>query len=189
MILIFMVLDPFGNIPLFSSVLNTVPAEKRQRVVIRELLIALMILVVFLFSGPFFMKAMQISSDSLRVAGGVILLMIAIKMVFGETEQMFKGNPDGEPFIVPLAVPCIAGPSAAATVLILVGKEPSRWPEWLLALCVAWLANSLVLVLATRFAAMIGKRVLIAVERLMGLVLAAVSAEMLLQGLHMVLEN
>lgn len=188
-ILLFMVLDPFGNIPFFLSVLEAVPKERRRKVVIRELLIALLILLAFLFVGPHFLRLLQISASSLRIAGGVILFLIAVKMIFGATEQIFKGTPEGEPLIVPLAVPLVAGPSATATILVLMGQEPGRWPEWLLALFLAWMCNACILLVSTKLADLMGKRGLYAIERLMGLILTAVSVEMLLQGIRTVFEN
>jgi multiple antibiotic resistance protein len=188
-ILLFMVLDPFGNIPFFLSVLEVVPRERRRKVVMRELLIALIILIAFLFVGPHFLKLLRISAPALRIAGGVILFLIAIRMIFGATEQMFKGTPGGEPLIVPLAVPLVAGPSAAATVLVLMGQEPDRWPEWLLALILAWIFNAGILLLSTKLADLMGRRGLYAIERLMGLILTAISVEMLLHGFRTVFKN
>ncbi len=183
-ILLFVVIDPFGNIPLFLSVLDAVPAERRRKVVARELSIALLVLVAFLFAGPSLLAALQITQPSLRIGGGIILLLIAIKMVFGGTGQMFKEMPEGEPMIVPLAVPSIAGPSAIATVLLLAGQEPGRWPAWLLAIFLAWLATAAILLSATTLASLLGKRGLCAIERLMGLLLTAVAVEMFLDGVH-----
>lgn len=183
-ILLFVVMDPFGNMPLFLSVLDAVPVERRRKVVARELSIALLILVAFLFAGPRFLAALQISQPSLRIAGGIILILIAIKMVFGETGQMFKETPEGEPLIVPLAVPYVAGPSAIATVLLLAGQEPGRWPAWLLAIFLAWTANAAILLSSTKLASLLGSRGLCAVERLMGLILTAVSVEMFLGGVR-----
>lgn len=186
-ILLFMVMDPFGNIPLFLSALNQAPTERHKRIVARESFIALVLLVGILFAGPFFLRAMQISDVALRFAGGLILLLIAIKMVFGRAGQMFEGTPDGEPLIVPLAVPYIAGPTTTAMILVLVGQEPGRWPEWLLSLFLAWLASTVILLSSTRLAILMGARVMCAVERLMGLILTAISAEMFLRGIHDVL--
>ncbi len=183
-ILLFMVMDPFGNIPFFLSVLKTVPKERRKRVITRELLIALLILMVFLFLGPYFLGVLRISESSLRIAGGIVLFLIAIKMIFGGTQEMFKGTPEGEPLIVPLAVPAIAGPSTVATILLLVAQEPSRWPEWLLSLCLAWLSTALILLSSTELARLLGERGLTAIERLMGLILTAISVEMFLQGIR-----
>jgi multiple antibiotic resistance protein len=183
-ILLFLVMDPFGNIPFFLSVLKTIPKERRKRVIIRELLIALLVLMGFLFVGPYFLRVMQISEPSLRIAGGLVLFLIAIKMIFGGTQEMFKGTPEGEPLIVPLAVPAIAGPSTVATILLLVGQEPSRWPEWLLSLCLAWLSAAVILLSSTELARFLGERVLTAIERLMGLILTAISVEMFLLGIR-----
>ncbi len=184
-ILLFIVMDPFGNMPLFLSVLKTVPEERQQRIIIRELLIVLVVLMVFLFVGPHFLKMLQISQPSLHIAGGIVLFLIAIKMVFGQTEEILKYAPEGEPLIVPLAIPAIAGPSAAATVLLLVGQAPSRWPEWLLSLFLAWLGTAIILSFSTKIAHLLKERGLSAVERLMGLILTAVSVEMFLQGVRL----
>ena len=188
-ILLFVVMDPFGNMPLFVSVLETLPPERRKRVLARELMIALVLLVACLFVGPYFLSMLHISAPSLGIAGGIILFLIAIKMVFGGTDQMFKDVPDGEPLIVPLAVPCVAGPSATATILLLVGQEPDRWPEWLLAIILAWAVGAFFLSFSTKIAAVLGKRVLCAIERLMGLMLTAISIEMLLNGICTVFER
>lgn len=183
-ILLFMVMDPFGNTPFFLSVLKTLPKERQKRVIIRELLIALVILTAFLFAGPYFLRVLQISEPSLRMAGGLILFLIALKMIFGGTQEMFKGTPEGEPLIVPLAVPAIAGPSTIATILLLVGQEPGRWPEWLLSLGLAWFTGALILLSSIELARFLGERVLMAIERLMGLILTAISVEMFLKGIR-----
>ena len=188
-ILLFLVMDPFGNIPFFLSVLKTVPREKRKRVIARELLIALIILTVFLFLGPYFLKVLRISESSLRMAGGLVLFLIALKMIFGGTQELFKGTPEGEPLIVPLAVPAIAGPSTVATILLLVGQEPSRWPEWLLSVGLAWLSTAVILLSSTELARLFGERGLTAIERLMGLILTAISVEMFLQGIRTFLRS
>ena len=188
-ILLFVVMDAFGNMPLFVTVLETVPEERRKKVLIRELLIALVILAASIFLGPLLLSALHISAPSLGIAGGIILFLIAIKMVFGGTEQMFKGTLEGEPLVVPLAVPYVAGPSATATLLILVGQEPGRWADWLLALILAWSASAFILMFSMKLSALLGKRVLCAIERLMGLMLTAISIEMLLKGICTVFEH
>lgn len=183
-ILLFVVMDAFGNLPLFVSALDAVPEKRRQRVIARELLFAFIILVFFLFVGPYIVAALQLSYSSLRIAGGIILFLIAVKMVFGGAQKLFTDTPAGEPFIVPLAVPYVAGPSAIATVLLLVGQYPTRWPEWLLAITLASLANAAILLAAPRLIPLLGTRGLFAMERLMGLLLTAVAVEMLLGGIR-----
>lgn len=186
-ILLFLVMDAFGNMPLFASALESVPVARRVKVVSRELLIALAVLMVFLLMGARLLEMLQISNESLRIAGGLILFLISIKMVFGGGNTMFSDTPAGEPFIVPLAIPYVAGPSAIATVLLLAGQYPARTSEWLLALLVASAANAVVLILSTKLMHLLGTRVLCAMEKLMGLLLTAVAVEMFVGGIRSVL--
>jgi len=188
-ILLFLVMDPFGNVPFFLCVLKEVPIEKRQKVIARELLIALLVLFMFLLVGPYLLKFLQISESSLRIAGGIILFLIAIKMIFGQMGELLHDIPDGEPFIVPLAIPSIAGPSAIATVLLLVGQEPDRSLEWALSLFLAWASSAVILLFSSKLLNILGDKGLSAVERLMGLVLTTVSVEMLLQGFRLFFNN
>jgi len=182
-------MDPFGNVPFFLCVLKEVPIEKRQKVIARELLIALLVLFMFLLVGPYLLKFLQISESSLRIAGGIILFLIAIKMIFGQMGELLHDIPDGEPFIVPLAIPSIAGPSAIATVLLLVGQEPDRSLEWALSLFLAWASSAVILLFSSKLLNILGDKGLSAVERLMGLVLTTVSVEMLLQGFRLFFNN
>ena len=180
-ILLVLVIDPFGNIPFFLSALRTVEPSRHTRVVVRELLIALGVLVLFLFAGPGIMRALGISDPSLTVGGGVILFLIALRMVLPSAPQP-EAVPPGEPFIVPLAVPYVAGPSALAAVLFITSREPARRWEWLAALVLAWAVSSLIIALASRLRHVLGDRGLIAMERLMGMVLVAVAVQMLMTG-------
>ena len=186
-ILLFLVMDPYGNIPTFLCVLKNVPVQRRQKAIIRELLIALIVLIFFLLLGSHLLKALQISEASLRIAGGIILFLIAIKMIFGSPEDMFSETLEEEPLIVPLAIPCIAGPSAIAIVILLMGQEPNRWPEWMLSLISAWIVTSVILLLSTKIDRILGKRGLSALQHMMGLILTAISVEMLVQGIRTVL--
>ena len=182
-ILLFLVMDPFGNAPIFVYILHGVPEERRQKVMLRELIIALIVIVLFLFSGHYLLEALHISEPALRIAGGIILFLIALKMVFGSPEDIFRGWGDEEPLVVPLAIPCIAGPSAIATVMLLMAQEADRWLEWFFALVSAWLATSVILLLSAKFDRILGKRGLSALQHLMGLILTALAVEMFLQGL------
>ncbi|MBC7918622.1 MAG: MarC family protein [Rhodoferax sp.] len=180
-ILLILITDPIGNIPIFANALKQVAPERRAKVILREILIAFALLLTFLFVGESFLEVMNLSELSLQIGGGVILFLIALRMVFppphGTEPEMV-----GEPLIVPLAVPAVAGPSALATVLLLVSQQPEKRLEWIGALCVTMLVSAVVLVSAERIQRIIGDRLVLAMERLMGLVLVAVSIEMMLGG-------
>ncbi len=182
-ILLILITDPVGNIPIFANALKNVAVQRRPWVILREVLIAFVLLLTFMFVGDGFLRVMNLSELSLQIGGGVILFLIALRMIFpppkSETDEM-----PGEPLIVPLAVPAIAGPSALATVLLLVSQAPERRLEWVAALCVTMAVSAVVLVLAERIQRIAGDRFVVALERLMGLVLVAVSIEMMLRGIR-----
>lgn len=182
-LLLFLVMDPLGNIPFFLAALKNVDPRRQRWVVIRELLIALAVLVVFLFAGRYLLDLLQISEPALTIAGGVILFLIALRMIFPSPDKSLREEIEGEPFIVPLAIPYVAGPSALATELLLMSQEPSRWPEWLLALLLAWLATSIIIFSSSGLRRYMGDKGLIAVERLMGMVLITVAIQMLMTGI------
>ncbi len=181
-ILLVLVMDPFGNMPLVISVLKNVAAPMRTRVVLRECAIAYAVLLAFMFGGDKFMHLLRLSDNALAIAGGLILFLIALRMVFPHAEGIFGDSGDTGTFIVPLAIPAIAGPSALATVLLLVSREPQRVLDWVAALSLAMLVSTVVMVSAQRISGWIGRRGVIAIERLMGLVLTAIAVEMLLAG-------
>jgi multiple antibiotic resistance protein len=183
-VLLFLVMDPFGNVPVFLAALSPVAPERRRLVIARELLIALGVLVVFLFAGPALLDGLGISEPALSIAGGIILFLIALRMIFPPSpQQVMAEDLDGEPFIVPLAIPFVAGPSAMASVMLLVSGDPARRPVWLAALVLAWAATALILLLANRLSRFLGRRGLVAMERLMGMVLTALAVEMFVRGL------
>lgn len=181
-ILLLLITDPLGNIPIFANALRGVPMARRPRVILREVLIAFVLLLAFMFLGDGFLRVMNLSQLSLQLAGAVVLFLIALRMVFPPPESAEEESAT-EPLIVPLAVPALAGPSALATVLLLVSQAPERRWEWVAALSVTMAVCALVLVLAERIQRWVGPRVLQAFERLMGLILVAVAVEMLLRGL------
>mgnify|MGYP000063651882 FL=1 len=181
--LLFLVLDPLGNIPIFLSVLEDVAPERRTRVLLRELVLALLVLLAFLFFGQYLLGFLQLSEHAIRIAGGIILFLIALKMVFPMQRSAHAAEElQGEPLLVPLAVPMVAGPSAMAVVMLLATNSPDRMTEWVLALMAAWLLSSLILVSATGLKRFLGRRGLIAMERLMGMLLIALAVQMLLEG-------
>lgn len=182
-VLLFLVADPIGNIPIFISALRDVPAARRQRVILRECFIAFSVLAAFVFTGRGVLDLIGLSDVSLQIGGAVVLMLVALRMVFPTPEGVF-GQPTGsDPFIVPLAVPALAGPSALATVLLFVAESPGRKWEWIAAIAVVMSASALVLAFAERIQTLVGERVTLAFERLMGMVLAAIAVELLLRGI------
>lgn len=182
--LLFLVLDPLGNIPLFMVILKSTPPERRGRVIVRELCIALAVLVVVLFSGHFFLALLDISQPALRIAGGLVLLIIALMMIFSDPERMVPPAQRGEPLVVPLAIPLIAGPSTMSTLMLLMAQEPSRWSEWLCALVAAWLVAGVLLVSSGSLSRLLGARGLSAMQSLMGMVLTTVAVNMFIHGIR-----
>lgn len=180
-ILLILIIDPFGNIPVFANALKHTDPDKRYRVILREHAIAFGILLVFMFAGESFLKILGLSNGSLQLAGGVILFLIAIRMIFPppavtETDIV-------EPFVVPLAIPMIAGPSALATVLLLASQQPDQLYSWIGALSTAIATSATILVAADKVQDRLGDRFLVAMEKLMGLILVAISVEMLVRGI------
>lgn len=182
-LLLLLVIDPLGNVPFFLSALKPVDPHRRLRVVVREMLIALVVLVIFLFLGRHVLSLLRISQPALTAAGGVILLVIALRMIFPTAATSLEEDVKGEPFIVPLAIPYVAGPSALATELLIMSREPTRWPTWLAALGIAWVCTAIVLLSASALSRYLGEKVLIAMERLMGMILVTVAVEMLMGGI------
>jgi multiple antibiotic resistance protein len=183
-LLLFLVMDPVGNIPPFLAVLKNVDPRRHKRIIIRELSIALAVLMFFLFFGPFVLRLLQIKGPALSIAGGIILFMIAIKMVFPVSEGTHTPKENEEPFIVPLAIPLVAGPSAIATVLLLMTDQPQKWPEWVAALILAWVASGVILLASSKLSDVLGQKGLTALERLMGMILTTVAVQMFISGLQ-----
>jgi multiple antibiotic resistance protein len=183
-VLLFLVMDPLGNVPFFLAALRDVDAARQGRVVARELLIAYGVMVVFLFAGRPLLDLLHISEPALTIAGGVILFLIALRMVFPSPDRPLHEGVNGEPFIVPLAIPYVAGPSVLATELLLMSREPGRWASWLAGLTVAWAVTAVILLAASRLRSLLGPRGLIASERLMGMLLVAIAVQMFLSGVE-----
>ena len=183
-VVLFLVLDPLGNIPLFMTVLGTIDERRRLKVILRESLIAFLSLFIFLCFGRSLLQIMQLSETSVGIAGGIILFLIAVRMLFPTDEGVFGGFPEGEPFIVPLAIPLICGPSAIATVILFSSRYPDSLLKWIVALTVTIAISTVVLMLGASITRTLGNRGVIALERLSGLILTTVAVEMFLNGLR-----
>jgi multiple antibiotic resistance protein len=182
-VLLFLIMDPLGNIPLFLGLLRPLTPERRRIVLARELIIALAILLVVLFAGHWVLAGLHLRQESISIAGGIVLFLIGVKMIFPPAEGMFGEIPDGEPLIVPMAVPLIAGPSTMAALLLLANQNPERTIDWSIALIAAWLVTAAILFSATWLYRFLGIRALTALERLMGMLLVALSVQMVLDGI------
>ncbi|MCW8109249.1 YhgN family NAAT transporter [Alteromonas ponticola] len=181
-VMLFLIMDPLGNLPVFMSVLKTIEPKRQRFILVRELLIALAILFIFLFSGQALLDFLNVRQETVSIAGGIILFLIAIKMIFPTTGNA-TGLPVGEePFIVPLAIPMIAGPSTMAALILLANQNPDRMLDWTFALGAAWLVSAIILLFSGLFHKLLGERGLTAMERLMGMILVMIAIQMLLDG-------
>lgn len=187
LILLILIVDPFGNIPIFVNTLKTICPERRWKVILREHVIAFGILLAFMLVGEHFLAALGLSIPSLQIAGAVVLFLISIRMIFPPQDNGDDISTSQEPLIVPLAIPLIAGPSALATVMLLVSQQPAQLLSWIGALAVAILVSCTILVAADRFQKVLGTRFTVAMEKLMGLILVALSVEMLIRGVRALL--
>ena len=178
------VMDPIGNVPVFLAILKDVDPARRQRVLARELLIALLVLMIFLWCGSALLELLGLRQESISIAGAIILFLIALRMIFPSPHGIMGELPSGEPFIVPLAIPMVAGPSALAVSMLLVSSNPGRMLDWTLALVGAWAAAALMLMSAPLLLRALGNRGLIAMERLMGMILVIISVQMFFQGVQ-----
>ncbi|MDA8129910.1 MAG: NAAT family transporter [Elusimicrobia bacterium] len=179
-----LVMDPLGNIPMFMSALKGVNEERRRAVILRELFIALGIMVFFLLFGKYIVSALALDLTAMAVAGGIVLFLIALQMIFPTHHSSFAEGPEGEPFIVPLAIPLVAGPSTLTTVLLFSLQDPGKVPMWLGVVGAAWLINAVILAgLSGRLSRLLGQRGLLAMEKLMGMILVTISVQMVMTGI------
>jgi multiple antibiotic resistance protein len=183
---LFLIMDPLGNIPIFLSILKDVSPERRRQILLREVLIAYVVLLVFLFLGQYILQVLHLEQETISIAGGIVLFLIALRMIFPSHGGFAADTPEGEPFIVPLAIPLIAGPSTLAMLMLLQRSESgaSPWELWV-AVTIAWALTAAILLAAPFFYRVLHQRGLIAMERLMGMLLVMISVQMLMNGLRM----
>lgn len=178
---LFLIMDPLGNVPLFLSALKDVKPERRWKVLVREVLFAYVFLLAFLFLGRYLLRLLGLQQETISIAGGIILFLIALRMIF-PPETVGQGDKlQGEPFIVPLAIPLVAGPSTLAALLLLQ-SGPNTTIELLLALTIAWILTAVILLSSTLLNRLLRQRGLMAMERLMGMLLVMVAVQMFMNG-------
>jgi len=181
-ITLLLIMDPLGNIPPFMSALKKVEAERRRKVLVREILIAYVVLLTFLFAGKYILRLLSLQQETISIAGGIVLFLIALRMVFPREEPEQRDRLRGEPFIVPLAIPFIAGPSTLASLLLLQQSSPNNTLQLFLALTLAWSATAVILLSSTILYRVLKERGLIAIERLMGMLLVMLAVQMFING-------
>lgn len=176
----FLIMDPLGNIPIFMSVMKDVAPDRKLKVTFRELIIAYFVLLIYLFFGRYLLDILNLTNEAISISGGIILFLIAIRMIFPRPEGMFGNSLEGEPLIVPLAIPAVAGPSIMAVLMLM----STTTPVLMLFFCVsiAWLISSVILLAATPLNRFLGERGLTAVERLMGMLLVMMAVQMMLNA-------
>jgi multiple antibiotic resistance protein len=177
-----LVMDPLGNVPIFLAVLKDVEGRRRYWVIFRELLIALGVLLLFLFGGSAALDAMGLRQESITIGGAIILFLIALRMIFPSPYGLLGDIPEGEPFIVPLAIPAVAGPSSLAIAMLMVNTDPTRMLDWTVAIVGAWSVSACLLMASPLLLKALGNRGLTAMERLMGMILVIIAVQMFFEG-------
>jgi multiple antibiotic resistance protein len=181
-ITLLLIMDPLGNIPPFLSALKPVEPERRRRILVREIMIAYVVLLAFLFAGKYILRLLSLQEETVSIAGGIVLFLIALRMVFPRQDKT-ADTLEGEPFIVPLAIPLIAGPSTLASLLLLQQSTPNSTLQLFLALTLAWIVTAIILLSSTSLFRLLKERGLIALERLMGMLLVMLAVQMFINGL------
>ncbi len=184
-VLLLLIMDPLGNLPIFMSVLKHLEPRRRRVVLMREMLIALGLMLLFLFAGERILMFLNLRTETVSISGGIILFLIAIRMIFPSGDTGSSGLPAGEePFLVPLAIPRVAGPSLLATLMLLSHQYPHQMSHLVGALLIAWGATVIILLLSGVFLRLLGDKGVNALERLMGLILIMLATQMFLDGIR-----
>ncbi|GET20424.1 MarC family protein [Prolixibacter denitrificans] len=186
-VLLFLLMDPIGNIPILLAVLKGIELKRQRTIIIRELLIALGILVFFIFTGRPMLNFMHLQKEAVTIAGGIILLIIGLRMIFPKPEGVMGQTPGGEPFLVPIAIPMIAGPSVLSMLILMTQGSPANRVSLVLSLVIAWIMSFIILLVAPALIKVLKQRGLIALERFMGMILVMMAVQMLLDGFKQIL--
>jgi len=188
-VLIFFILDPLGSVPLLLSILKNIDKKRHSKIIIREMLIGLVILLTFLFFGEQFLGLFHLQAQAITISGGIIFFVIALKMIFPNPDgsDLFSSKKGDEPMVVPIAMPMIAGPAALATLLVLAKTNTEHTGSLFLSLIIAWAFAAIVLLCSTRLYKVLKAKGLKALERLMGMLLLIMSVQMFIDGIRSLL--
>jgi multiple antibiotic resistance protein len=181
-VMLFFLIDPIGNIPAMLAIMKDIEPKRQRIIIARELIIALGILIIFLYAGKPVLNFLQLGEEAVTISGGIILLIIGIRLIFPQDSGVMGEQPDGEPFLVPIAIPMIAGPSVMAMLILMTQSQPGRTLHWLIALLIAWVLSAIILMAAPFLLRLLKKRGLAAMERLMGMILLMMAVQMLING-------
>lgn len=178
-----LIMDPLGNIPVFLAILKNYDFKSQRRIMVREALIASLVLLMFLFLGKYVMQGLGLTTSALSVAGAIVLFLISLRMIFPSEQKESSEVEREEPFIVPLAIPLIAGPTSMAMLMMWAARAPDQQMMLLSAVLIASTVFLISMLAAHSLMRILGKRVLIAIERLMGMILITIAVQMFLSGL------
>ncbi len=185
-ILLLFVLDPFGNVPLLLSILKNIDQKRHRVIILREMVIGLFILLIFLFFGERFLSIFGLETQAITIAGGIIFFVIAIKMIFPDPSgrSLFVSNAEEEPLVVPIAIPMVSGPASIATLMLLAKSHPEQTSSILISVLIAWSVTAVILLSSPRLYRLLKRRGLTAMERLMGMLLLMMAVEMFIRGIR-----
>ncbi len=181
-LMLLFIMDPVGNIPMFHHILDHIEPKHRWRIILRELLFAYLILSAFLWGGQHILSFLGLKQASLSITGGIILFVIALDLVFPRKKGKGDDLDNEDPFIVPLAMPMLAGPSAMATLILVATKDPANIWHWHLALTTACTITGVILVSSNLILKFLGKRGIRALKKLIGMLLIMIAVQMFLDG-------
>lgn len=186
--MLFLIMDPIGNVSSFLSLVKEIPPKKQLWIIVREMLIALGFMLLFNEIGEYIFNLLHISDTVVRLSSGLILFLVAIKILFPSVDSPRANLPKGEPFVIPLAIPLIAGPALLATIMLYAHDIPSR-PLMFGAILLAWVAASIVLLAAPYLKKMLGDNGLMACERLMGMILVLLAIQRFAEGVQLFIKS
>lgn len=181
-LILFLIMDPIGNISSYLYMTKDLEPKKHNRIIFREMLIALAVMIAFHYLGEYLFDILKLSDVTVRLSSGLILFLIAVKILFPSTTSLRANLPKGEPFIFPLAVPLIAGPGLMATIMLFSNLDQYE-PLMLPAIFIAWFASVVILYFSGTISRVLGKNGLMASERLIGMVLVLISVQRFLEGI------
>lgn len=187
-LILFFIMDSLGNLMCYLQMVKELSPQRRQIVVLREMGFALAAMLAFNFLGEFLFGLLHLSEPTVRLASGIILFLIAIKIIFPSPTSLRAQLPEGEPYLTPLAIPLIAGPSLLATIMLYARIEESIL-VMVVAIGIAWAASVLILLNANTLQRFLGTNGLVACERLTGMLLILMAVQSFLEGIQQAIQD